>query len=395
MRILLVTDKSLPSQGGSQVIFHQVYRQLPAGSVKVLTRRYASSGQSDAEAPYPIERVPFVDIPKLRMPLLWLTLAAATPRALRSFGADQIHCGQSIETGMIGWWCRRRYGLPYVVHTFLEELMVYRRGAATRRLLRRVLGEAEAVTTISRFSRTQLIELGVDPGRIHLLYPGVSAQPVEAEAAAAIRRRYHLDGRQVLLTVGRLAPRKGHDRVIRALPSVLKAVPSVTYLVVGDGPERPRLQHLAASLGLADRVVFVGGVAHHEVPTFYHVSDLFLMANRELPNGDVEGFGLVFLEANAAGLPVIGGRSGGTADAIVHGETGWLVDPDDLAGLADGITRLLQDHELARRFGGAGRQRVASEFTWERAGSVVEGFSRAMSDRPVFGAGHSTLPGSI
>jgi phosphatidylinositol alpha-1,6-mannosyltransferase len=141
-------------------------------------------------------------------------------------------------------------------------------------------------------------------------------------------------------------------------------------------------------------VVFAGGVAHHEVPAFYHASDLFVMANRELLNGDVEGFGLVFLEANAAGLPVIGGRSGGTADAIVHGETGWLVDPDDLAGLADGVIRLLQDRDLARRFSAAGRQRVANEFTWERAGAVVEGISRTISGRSVVGSRPSTLPGS-
>ena len=100
---------------------------------------------------------------------------------------------------------------------------------------------------------------------------------------------------------------------------MLETIPSVTYLVVGDGPERAHLQRVAASLGLSDRVVFAGGVAHHEVPAFYHASDLFVMANRELPNGDVEGFGLVFLEANAAGLPVIGGRSGGTAPAIALG----------------------------------------------------------------------------
>jgi len=386
MRALFISDKSLPSQGGSQVIFHNVYRHFPADSVAMLTRRYPDAAEFDASAGYPVHRVPFVDVPKVRMPLLWLTLAAAAPRLVRSFAPDQIHCGQSIETGTIGWWLKRRYGLPYVVHTFLEEIMVYRRGRLTRPLLKRVLTGADAVTTISEFSREQLLELGVQPERIHMLYPGVTPLQATEEAGAALRRKHRLEGRKVLITVGRLAPRKGHDRVIEALPRIAERVPEVTYLIVGPGSERERLERLAQTTGVADRVVFTGPVAHAETPAYYRASDVFVMANRELANGDVEGFGLVFLEANACGLPVIGGRSGGTSDAIRHGETGWLVDPNDTGELAEKITQLLSDSALARRFGEAGRERVERDFTWERSSAVVQRIAAELSRPRVSGA---------
>jgi phosphatidylinositol alpha-1,6-mannosyltransferase len=381
MHILLITDKSLPSRGGSQAVFHQVYRRFPPGTVTMLTRAYREAASFDCTTDYGIRRVPYLDVPKLRMPLLWSTLAVAASRVRYQCGADQIHCGQSIETGFIGWWCKRRYGIPYVVHTFGEEIRIYGRGRLTRRVLSRLLKNADAVTTISRYSHGQLLDLGLDPRRIHLIGMGVDLKAATNEEGAALRRRYGLEGRQVLLTVGRLAPRKGHDRVLRALPHVAARVPSVAYLVVGDGPERARLERLTQALGIGDRVIFAGLLPEREKAACYRASDLFVMPNRQLANGDVEGFGLVFLEANASGLAVIGGRSGGTEDAVVHGETGWLIDPDDEDLLSGYIIELLRDPRLARRFGEAGRQRVLSDFAWERSAADVERIALRLSSQ--------------
>lgn len=370
MRVLLITDKSLPWQGGTCVIYHNVYRRLPAGSVTVLTRAYADAAEVDATAGYAIHRVPYVDIPKVRMPLLWLRLAGAAPSVIRKVAPEQIHCGQALETGWIGLWIKRRKGLPYIVHTYLEELTTYSRKALSRTMLQRVLCNADAVTSISQAGRSQLLKLGVAPERIHMLYPGVEPPPPDVDGAAGIRRTYQLNGRPVLLTIARLTRRKGHDRVIEALPRIAAAVPQIAYLIVGPGPEQPRLERLAAEAGVRDRTIFTGPVSHTLTWRYYQAADVFVHPNRELPNGDVEGFGMVFLEANACGLPVIGGNSGGTPDAIRHGVTGYLVDPNNVDEIADRILALLRDPDLRKRMGEAGRE-WAKQFTWEAAAQTV------------------------
>jgi phosphatidylinositol alpha-1,6-mannosyltransferase len=178
----------------------------------------------------------------------------------------------------------------------------------------------------------------------------------------------------MILTVGNLVERKGHDMVISALPEVQKVIPDVTYLVVGDGRYRSNLEQLAVTRGVRDRVVFAGQVPEKELPEIYSLCDVFVMPARErLDECDVEGFGLVYLEANACGKPVIGGRSGGIPDAIVDGVTGLLVDPHDPIEIANALIQLLRDRELSTKMGHEGRKRVVRDFTWERIARQVQG----------------------
>ena len=174
----------------------------------------------------------------------------------------------------------------------------------------------------------------------------------------------------VLLTVGRLQRRKGHDLAIEAMTRVRSEVPGVKYLIVGDGDERPRLEALVDTLGLRDTVTFVGTVKAGDLPACYGAADVFVHPNR-VDNGDVEGFGIVFLEAAAAGLPVIGGNSGGVPEAIDVGRSGVLVSGTDVGELADAIVTLARDGERRRRMGEAGCRFVATKFSWERAAGQV------------------------
>jgi len=182
------------------------------------------------------------------------------------------------------------------------------------------------------------------------------------------------DRGRIILTVGGLVARKGHDMVIRALPRLRQTVPDVMYLIVGDGPYRTQLETLAVALGVQDHVIFVGKVPGEYLPDIYALSDVFVMPSREQLNVcDVEGFGIVFLEANACGKPVVGGRSGGIPDAIIDGVTGLLVNPHDPEDIANALARLLTDGDLAVRIGRQGRLRVASDFNWARLGRRVRG----------------------
>jgi phosphatidylinositol alpha-1,6-mannosyltransferase len=181
-----------------------------------------------------------------------------------------------------------------------------------------------------------------------------------------IRDRYGLDGARVLLTVGRLVERKGHDVVIRALRRVSEAIGPVRYLIAGSGSEERRLRALAADLGCADEVIFIGHVSDEDLPPLYAACDVFVMPSRALQERDgIEGFGIVFLEAGASGKPVIGGRSGGITDAVLDGTTGVLVNPQDVEEIAEALIRLLRDREDAARMGEEGRRRAeALRLAW-------------------------------
>ena len=164
--------------------------------------------------------------------------------------------------------------------------------------------------------------------------------------------------------MGRLVHRKGIDTVLRALPTIIQTCPNVAYVIAGTGPDRPRLERLAACLGVRDRLCFVGDIGHNRLPLYYSAADLFVMPARQNPP-DVEGFGLVFLEANACGTPVIGGRTGGIPEAIREGETGLLVPPNAPDALAAAATHVLTNPEVAEGLGQQGRHRVVHEANWD------------------------------
>lgn len=172
----------------------------------------------------------------------------------------------------------------------------------------------------------------------------------------------------ILLTVSRLVPRKGIDLVIKSLPTLLEGWPTLRYTVIGSGPDRKRLQHLAQEMNVVDAVHFLGRVSNERLIKSYQRADVFVMPSREIVDaGSVEGFGIVYLEASASGLPVVAGHSGGAVEAVRDGETGFLVPPDDAAALAKILHRLLDDEELRRRLGQNGRAWVESEMNWDRA----------------------------
>lgn len=183
-----------------------------------------------------------------------------------------------------------------------------------------------------------------------------------------VRTRYGLGHRPVILCAARLVPRKGQDTLIRALPWVRRAVPDAVLLLVGDGPHAAGLRQLALREGVMDSVHFAGGHPHHALPAFYAAADAFAMPCRTRKGGlELEGLGIVYLEAAASGLPVVAGDSGGAPDAVREGETGHVVDGRSVAATADRLIRLLRDPRLARAMGGAGRDWVRTAWSWDHS----------------------------
>ncbi len=222
-----------------------------------------------------------------------------------------------------------------------------------------LLKRSRPLITISRANAARLQALGLPGARI--VYPGTDPGQFSPPAKAP-------GPPPRLLTVGRLVPRKGIDTVIRALPLLIPGLPELAYDIVGDGPDRARLKALVSDLGLEETVNFHGAVSQSELTDFYRRAHIFVMpARHEIEASSMEGFGIVYLEASASGLPVVAGRAGGAVEAVRDGETGLLVPPDNPEALAQTLGKLLADDDLRQKFGGAGRRWVEAEMNWDRS----------------------------
>lgn len=285
-----------------------------------------------------------------------------------------ILCGQAHYSILLpAWAMSRQRNIPFGVFTYGLDLL-YPQTTIYRSLFNHMLREANVVFADSSAAEQILFDLKVNKDRTEVIYPSVSnnIDRVNSELVETIRDRYELGARKCILTVGRLVERKGHDMVLRALPEVLQAVPDAHYIIVGKGDYEPRLRALVKDLGIQSHVTFTGYADDEEVAAYYVLCDVFAMISREIPEkGDIEGFGIVYLEANVMGKPVVAGNSGGVPEAVIDGETGYLVDPANVREVSQAIIRLLRDPELARRLGKQGQDRALNEFSSQAAAKKV------------------------
>ena len=292
------------------------------------------------------------------LPLLWLVPYHAFRSRSRLVAA-----GQLLPVGAALLAVRLAFGLPYVVFSHGLDLTLARRNRWKRLLTRLVLRQAALVVSNSDFTRGLAVAGGAQPTRTIVVYPSTSLPLAPAGAGSALRQRFGLAGAKVVLTVARLVPRKGVAEAAVALGRLVPEHPTLTYVVVGEGPERDRIAEAARSAGV--RLVLPGAASDAELAAWYQAADVFVLLPR-FDLVDVEGFGTVYLEAMAAGVPVVGSRVGGVPEAI--GQAGVLVA--DTGELPDALARLLADPKLRARYARLGQQRVRS-FTWQAQGEVL------------------------
>jgi phosphatidylinositol alpha-1,6-mannosyltransferase len=283
-----------------------------------------------------------------------------------------VHCGRAIPEG-VGALMSRGFGGPrYVCWAHGEDIASAQSSRELAWLMRAVYSHSAAVLANSRNTAGMLQGLGASRQKIHVVHPAVDPGRFHPGVdRRSIRDRFGLGTSLVLLSVGRLQRRKGHDLVIEALaraPS--RTGPTWHYVIAGDGQERARLERLATSLCVRDKVTFAGEISSDDLPRFYAACDVFVLPNR-IDEGDLEGFGIVFLEAAATGRAVIGGRSGGVPEAVADNETGLLVSGTDVSELLTAIARLAGDPGLRRQLGDRGRRRVLESFSWDAAAAAV------------------------
>jgi phosphatidylinositol alpha-1,6-mannosyltransferase len=380
-RIILVSELFPPTIGGSAVLLSNIYRRLAGTGVTVLSDSAGGGSESDDSAFHsvklPMKLESWGIVNRVSAGVYW-----KLARAIRSASAGPAiaYCARALPEGLAALIAHSLLGGPrYVCWTHGEELVTYGTSRELMLLLRQVHRHAAALVANSQHTAAMLERLGVSRERIHLVYPGVDAERFAVGDGRDMRRRLGWERETVLVSVGRLQRRKGHDLAIRAVASLCATLPELRYLIVGDGEERPRLEALVRERGLGERVRFVGALHEQDLPDAYAAGDIFLHPNRVDSDGDLEGFGIVFLEAAAAGLPSIGGRSGGVPEAVEDDVTGVLVSGTDVDELAGAIARLTVSPDLRLRLGSAARSR-AERFSWTRAAESVSALHHRLAD---------------
>ena len=373
-RTLVVTNDFPPRRGGIQSFVHGLVSRQPAGSVVVYAPAWEGAAEFDARQPFPVVRHPT----SLMLPVP--SVARRAVRALERHGCDTVLFGAAAPLGLLAPVLRRAGAKRIVAITHGHEAG-WAALPVARGLLRRIGDGADVLTYLGEYFRVRIAG-AVSPAaaaRLARLAPGVDVATFRPGAGGAeVRRRLGLDDRPVVLCVSRLVPRKGQDTLLRAWPRVLAAAPDARLLLVGSGPFGKNLHDLAERLRLTDSVLFAGALPGQDLPAWYDAADVFAMPCRTRRRGlDVEGLGIVYLEASAAGLPVIGGDSGGAPDAILDGESGYVVPGRSVTAVAERITELVTDPARARAMGEKGLAWVHQEWRWElvagRLGRLLRG----------------------
>ncbi len=369
---LVVTNDFPPRAGGIQSFLHALLVRQPADSVVVYASMSPGAAEFDAAQPFPVIRQP------TSMLLPTAPVGRRAAEIARTYGCTSVLFGAAAPLGLLAPALRRAGVSRFVALTHGHEVG-WAALPGARALLRRIGSSVDVVTYLGEYTRSRLARVLGSSVRLERLAPGVDASVFgPAAAGAVVRRQLGLHDRPVVLCVSRLVPRKGQDILIRSLPIVQAAVPGVALLLVGAGPDMPRLQRLAVASRVADDVTFTGSVDRPDLPSYYAAGDVFAMPCRTRRAGlDVEGLGIVYLEASATGLPVVAGHSGGAPDAVLDGETGYVVDGRSVADVADRLITLLADPMRARAMGQLGRDWVQRDWRWD---AVAERLAALLRD---------------
>jgi len=358
-RTLVVTNDFPPRQGGIQTFVAALLARRPPDSVVVLSSDAPGSAGYDAGLPYPV----------VRRPTGMLLPTRATARAAvdlaRRHGCDTAFFGAAAPLGLLAPTLREA-GVRHLVGATHGHETGWVALPGARRLLQRIAGGLDVLTYISEYTHGRLAPALESRTRLAQLSPGVDVDQFTPEAdGAAVRRRYGLGTAPVVVCVSRLVARKGQDVLVTGWPQVLARHPDARLLLVGGGPDEGALRRAVAARGLQHSVVLTGPVAPAELPGHYAAGDVFAMPCRTRRAGlDVEGLGMVFLEAAACARPVVAGTSGGAPETVREGVTGHVVDPRSADAVARTIGDLLADPARARAMGKAGREWVEQRWSW-------------------------------
>lgn len=368
-RTLIVTNDFPPRSGGIQTYVQALASRLPAGAVVVYASDHPGAAEYDARAAFPIVR------DRSRMLLPTPAVGRRAAQVARAEGCTSVWYGAAAPLALLTEGLRTAGIARFVASTHGHETG-WAALPLARSVLRRISRDVDVLTYITEFTRRGMAPATAPDAELVRLPPGVDTEMFHPGVdGSAVRAEFGLGGRPTVVCVSRLVRRKGQDALIAALGLVRATVPDAALLLVGGGPDRARLQQLAVRTGVADAVRFSGEVPWPRLPSYYAAGDVFAMPCRTRRAGlDVEGLGMVYLEASATGLPVVAGNSGGAPEAVQDGRTGYVVhDPQSPAAIARRLVPLLTDRHRATGLGAAGRDWVVREWRWDLLAGQLAG----------------------
>jgi glycosyltransferase involved in cell wall biosynthesis/peptidoglycan/xylan/chitin deacetylase (PgdA/CDA1 family) len=405
VRCLLIASTFPPIHGGSAVVYDNLCQFMPAGSIRVLTaqKNYLNNApvtgwqEHDAAANYPVDRTDFLRPPVLPPPAnvlvsawrlvfkdfpLYAKALLAAARIVREHRINVVCIGELVAGSWLGMALRKLYKVKVIVYVHGEEITTVTGGRLSGNKRKDYLQAADKIVAVSSFTCDALTSMmEVKPESIVLIQNGVDTERfTPGPINPALVEKHNLAGKKVVVTVGRMVARKGVDKAVLAIGKLLRHRQDIHYLILGDGELRPEVERIIAAQGLGEHVTLVGKVSDSELVDYLRLSDLFLMPNRTMPDGDTEGFGLVFREANACRKPVIGGRAGGVVEAVQENHSGLLVDGNDIDAIAAAVERVLDDAALAERLSAGGLQLALDNNTAAVARQFLKTCERLLSE---------------
>lgn len=369
MKTLMLSLDFPPSIGGIQTYSYEIAKNLSKLGMEIIVLAPQMDGASefDEQQRFKVIRINEINSRPLKsIPIVFYYSLLALISS--KFEIERIHLTRWSPASLAMFFLSILFRIPYFITVHGLDILLPQEDLFLRKIMILTLRNARNIIAVSNYTRKKLIEARIPPRKIKVIPNGVDTSRFNLDVDSSnVIKKYHLRNRNVVLTVSRLIERKGHDLVIKSISEILCQMPNIVYLIVGTGDEEKRLRKIVNDFGLAEHVIFAGVVSDGDLPKYYSSCDVFVMPAREISEkGDVEGFGITYLEANACGKPVIGGRAGGVEDAIIDGTTGLLVDPLDIDGISYALLSLLTNRSLAKRLGKAGRSRVVREFKWEK-----------------------------
>jgi phosphatidylinositol alpha-1,6-mannosyltransferase len=371
-RTLVITNDFPPRPGGIQTFGYEIVRRFDPESVTVLTSNWEGAAGFDAAQDFKIVRANTQTLVPSKS-----TLSMAREIVVAE-NITRVLFGAAAPLGLLASPLRK-LGVTNIVGMTQGHETGWAMTPGTRQALRKIGNNTDYLTYISEYTHKKIAKaLSPDAAaRMRRIVPGVNAtefSPGNLSSGNQLRTELGWTDRPVIVCVSRLMARKGQDELIRALPKIHQTAPNASLIIVGDGPYRKDLERLVKKLRLENFVHLTGKVSQTELSKWYAAGDIFAMPCRTRMGGwDVEGLGIVFLEGSATGLPVIVGDSGGAVDAVIDGETGYLVDGTNTAEIADRIAYLFANPDVAKKMGEAGRNWVTQEWTWDQNFKKLDG----------------------
>ncbi|MEY4735199.1 MAG: hypothetical protein RL428_534 [Actinomycetota bacterium] len=364
-KILCITNDFGPRAGGIETFIIGLIERMPKGTVIVFTSQQGDTRDYDAQwlNEYGVEVIR--DKSKVLLPSL--RVGRAVRALIRERAITKVFFGAAAPLGLLAHGVRKAGAKKIVALTHGHEVWwakLWPFSWAVRRIGKGV----DSLTYLGDFTK-KAISRALTPDAINSMVriaPGIDTEHfAPAVDSELLKRELDLEGKRVIVSVGRLVHRKGQDTLVEALPEILKEYPDAHLLFVGVGPHLEYIHKRAIQLGVLANISFVGRVQYSELPRFISVGEIFAMPSRSRLAGlEIEGLGIVYLEASACELPVVGGLSGGAPDAVLEGETGFAVDGLNPSAVASAVNQLLADPERAKEMGRRGRQWIIDEWEW-------------------------------